>query len=152
MVKYLCENGALESISITDNKGNTPIIKACCIYKVKIVKYLFESTYREFGQLFAIDLLNYANNNGKTPIYKACKYKNLELVRYLCENGANKSINTADKNGITPLELACKSKNFEIVKCLVENGAEISRDKIKEFYISDNGIREYLQEQIALQI
>jgi len=142
-------------INVINNKGETPLHKACIQYNYvtncliyKLLKYganinaqdnegntplinLSRTAANKKNVVFLIEQgadISKANNKGETPLITACKYGKKEIVKILLDYGAD--INKQDNEGNSPLHIACKYyKNVgkeSIIEYLIKRGADIN--------------------------
>ncbi|XP_015923190.1 tonsoku-like protein [Parasteatoda tepidariorum] len=98
----------------TNEKGETPLHKACIEGDLTYAKMLLESGVN----------VNATDNGGWTPLHEACNYGHYAVVEYLLEKRA--SINPrsgTECGGITPLHDACRNGHLNVVQLLLSRGA-----------------------------
>ncbi|ORX84803.1 putative ankyrin repeat protein [Anaeromyces robustus] len=133
------------NIDIQNNKGETPLHKACIQNRYKkegtidkLLKRganinaqdnegntplinLSRTTLNEDNVIFLINQgadINKPNNKGETPLIIACKYGRKKIVKVLLDYGAD--INKQDNEGNTPLHMTCKYYKFVGEETLME--------------------------------
>ena len=102
-------------------KLESPLVVACRVGSLNIVKYLLE----KYGDIIDINSMAYTNHKLKvmTPLIAACySILNNDLIQYLVSKGAD--INKGDIDGNTPLHHV---KGSETAKSLLANGADINK-------------------------
>ncbi|XP_030076066.1 tonsoku-like protein [Microcaecilia unicolor] len=101
-----------------NEKGETPLHRACIDGNLKQVQYVMEKGHP----------LNPRDYCGWTPLHEACNHGHLEIVQYLLEHGAN--INDPGGplcEGITPLHDALACGHFEVADVLIKRGASVTQ-------------------------
>lgn len=99
------------NLDIKDDKGRTPLLRACSVYDVKAVKLLVYSHANvEISDLY-----------GRTPLMFFYSNGYLSLAKLLLEYGAN--INATDNNNKTVLHYACENCQIAAVEFFLKSGA-----------------------------
>jgi ankyrin repeat protein len=93
---------------IVDDKGMTPLVRACMMGNLEVAKLLVDQLVRK-GQKEGI---NRANLDGETPLHLASGRGNLPIVEYLVEHGANPQAKTI--LGKTPIDYAEKTGHMDL--------------------------------------
>ena len=98
------------------NGGKTPLIYACCVGKVEIVKILLQQ---------GADV-NAADIKGKTALHYACDNGSVEIVEELLVSSEDINVDTKENQlQITPLHCACIRGNLPIVQLLIQHQADV---------------------------
>lgn len=112
MVRFLIENGAIDSVNKKDCFGWTPLMWACESGDRFIFLLLLEHG--------AAESINWVNDCDKTCLYLACVEGSEEIVKKLLENGAN---------------IDQKSRDFIFCTNIVNNFIFITNEKIGRLFI-----------------
>merc|ERR1739838_623792 len=122
--KALEDKTNIESARLINNKveGTTPLIIACRLGNLMMVKYLIETRAAD------LKLCGSVNFDGEViedapPLWCASAAGHLEVVKCLVENGADTNCRT--KTNSTPMRAACFDGHQEIVIYLIEHAADI---------------------------
>ncbi|GLH13959.1 Ankyrin repeat and KH domain-containing protein mask [Gryllus bimaculatus] len=112
----ISQTGSVEEADVNakDNKGATPLHKACTAGHVECVR---ELTRRGAD-------VNAKNSNEWTPLHIASKGGHVECVQELLRSGAD--VNAKENNGATPLHKACNGGHVECVRELIGRGADVN--------------------------
>ncbi|XP_029443076.1 tonsoku-like protein [Rhinatrema bivittatum] len=105
-----------------NEKGETPLHRACIDGNLKQIQYLVEKGHP----------VNPRDYCGWTPLHEVCNHGHLEIVQYLLEHGAN--INDPGGplcEGITPLHDALSCGHFEVAQLLIKRGASVTQKSAK---------------------
>ncbi|MPC13791.1 Tonsoku-like protein [Portunus trituberculatus] len=107
-----------KSFAIKRNeKGETPLHKACIAGNLKMVKKLLQQNHP----------VNLRDNCGWLPIHEAANHGYYEIVQVLAEAGAWISDRGGQQcDGITPIHDAAACGNLDIVRLLMNLGASIT--------------------------
>jgi uncharacterized protein len=108
----LLEAGADPNKRNAKSNGNTPLIQACSLGNIEVVKQLIGT---------GADV-NYPSAEGDYPIYFAIRSGNYQLVQLLVREGAH--IEVRDETGRSPLQWALFYKNEELISILKKAGAD----------------------------
>nr|XP_015212659.1 PREDICTED: tonsoku-like protein [Lepisosteus oculatus] len=118
-----------------NEKGETPLHRACIDGNLKQVQYLVEQGHP----------VNPRDYCGWTPLHEACNHGHLEIVRLLLERGANVNDPGGPMcEGITPLHDALGCGHFLVARLLVEKGASVNARNTKGETPQD-GLRHWLK-------
>ncbi|CAH1779523.1 unnamed protein product [Owenia fusiformis] len=99
-----------------NEKGETPLHKACIEGNMKRVKALVEQGH----------LVNPRDYCGWIPLHEAANHGFTDIVEYLIQHGANINDRGGDKcQGVTPLLDAASAGNLEVITVLVNSGANV---------------------------
>jgi len=90
----------------------TPVISACLVGHLDILKYLTESGAK----------LDVRTKNGATPLHYAVSQNHKEVVQFLISKGVD--VNAKDKDGATPLHAVALTGDYEIATILINAGAD----------------------------
>ena len=104
IAKELIIRGA--DVSITDEKGRTPLAIASFCGCMDVMDYLLSNSDA------AKDLIDAKDLNGCTPLWLAARTGNLKMVKRLLEAGADSSI--TDIDGLSPQAAATKFKKNDV--------------------------------------
>ncbi|ESO83101.1 hypothetical protein LOTGIDRAFT_169742 [Lottia gigantea] len=97
-----------------NEKGETPLHRACIENNLKKVKKLIEQGHP----------VNPRDNSGWIPLHEAANYNYYPIVEYLLDHGAHIDDRGGDMcRGVTPLIDAAENGNFETIELLVNRGA-----------------------------
>jgi ankyrin repeat protein len=96
-----------------DAKGNTPLMKASAMGKIKFVKFLIDMGAN----------VDKRNNTGQCALHSAAKEGYNDIIEILLDNGA--FVNLPDLDGYTPLMYAIISEKKNTVELLVNREASI---------------------------
>ncbi|XP_064646100.1 tonsoku-like protein [Lineus longissimus] len=100
-----------------NEKGETPLHRACIEGNLKRVKKLLDSGHP----------VNPRDHAGWLPLHEACNYDYVEIVRTLIDHGANVNDRGGERcDGVTPLHDACNCGNLATIKLLIEKGANVN--------------------------
>jgi ankyrin repeat protein len=96
-----------------DHSGQTPLITACILAYIDMVKILLTHGAN----------INHQAKNGDSALFTAVLQKEIEIVEYLIERGAN--VNIVTKQGDSSLIMASRNR-LDIVELLVTHGANVN--------------------------
>ena len=113
LVQYLVESYP-DMLTIRDNSGKSPFLKAGFSGSVELVKYLISRGCNRFE----------IDNRGWTILHFACQEGKLELVQYLVENYQD-MLTIRNKIGQSPFIVTGFSGSVELVKYLISTGCGI---------------------------
>jgi ankyrin repeat protein len=100
-------------VQMEDHLGQTPLITACILGYIDIVKILVTHGSN----------INHQAQNGDSALFTAVLQKEIEIVEYLIERGAN--VNIVTKQGDSSLIMASRNR-LDIVELLVTHGANVN--------------------------
>ena len=112
LVKHLVENSPA-LLTMSDNKGQTPLHIAGSSASVKLVDYLISQGCLVLDQ----------DNDGRTVLQNACDSGKLTLVKYLVKKYPA-LLTMGDNAGWTPIHHAAVSGQIEVVEYLIECGID----------------------------
>lgn len=116
LVVLLLNNGAAESLKVSNSEGNLPLHIAAGKGNTQICQLLL--------QLYLDFQINAQNGFNMTPLHLACIAENIELVTILLVLGAAESINVTNCFGRIPLHIAADTGNHNICKLLLNHYPE----------------------------
>ncbi|XP_044149724.1 tonsoku-like protein [Bufo gargarizans] len=105
-----------------NEKGETPLHRACIEGNAKVVQCLLEKGHP----------VNPRDYCGWTPLHEACNHGHHDIVQLLLDRGAH--INDPGGplcEGITPLHDALSSGNFHVAQLLIRRGASVTQKTTK---------------------
>jgi len=100
-----------------NEKGETPLHRACIENKFAVVKKLVERGHP----------INPRDNAGWLPIHEAANHGFAEITEYLIKQGAHLNDRGGQLcNGTTPLHDACTNGHLDVIRILIRNGANVT--------------------------
>ena len=111
LVKYLVSEQQCD-VNLQNEKGDSPLLKACGSGDIATVKYLVEECNCD---------ISLKNHSGNSALHMACRSYggSVELVKYLVSE-QQCDVNLQNEKGDSPLLKACGSGDIATVKYLVE--------------------------------
>ncbi|KAK3589305.1 hypothetical protein CHS0354_026959 [Potamilus streckersoni] len=99
-----------------NDKGETPLHRACISNNFKKVKALVEAGHP----------MNPRDHCGWIPLHEACNHGHYEIVEFLLNHGADiNDRGTAECRGVTPLIDAASCGHVDVMNLLIERGANV---------------------------
>jgi len=126
MVQFLIEHGDQIDINLSNDLGETALMRASVKGCLKIIHYLVDN-----GALIDIK-----DHQGNTPLMYAAKYGHTNVVQYFLEKKAN--IIEKNNNGETVLTLAFQGNFKTIIKLLMDEANQLS---VSSFIEDDDWIQ-----------
>ncbi len=122
-VRYLIENGAINSLNVKNTIGFRPLDISILLGVYKNVKFL----------LSAGAICDYADKRGNTPLHYAAEIVNKDeesekIVELLLRHGLRAT--KKNNQGLIPLEVAANNNNIGAAKAMLESS---QRDDIKKY-------------------
>ena len=138
-----------KDINAVNERGTTPLHRACEIGNLKVVERLLSlgakvdvkdidgytplhlASYCGYKKIVEKLLevgadVNSLDKSKTTPAYKACKKGKLDVLKKLLEAGAD--VNIPDENGYTPLHVTCFYGFKNVVEILLKVGVDVNAE------------------------
>ncbi|KAL3860427.1 hypothetical protein ACJMK2_010551, partial [Sinanodonta woodiana] len=118
-----------------NDKGETPLHRACISNNFKKVKALVEAGHP----------MNPRDHCGWIPLHEACNHGHYEIVEFLLNHGADiNDRGTAECRGVTPLIDAASCGHVDVMNLLIERGANVIAST-DEGYTALSSFQDYVE-------